>query len=263
MAPYAGTDLSKGALPEEMFQGFSPQYLCPLVGLLCSESVIPGPSTRGLFEAGAGWVAETRWQRSGGVAFPANESLTPEMVMRHWHSITNFDDGRADNPREPADGTAKVMANLQEIKDGNSFNTSNAYLDKIAAEQKRTPPGIDFSWSEKDGHKDFQVLPTYGVIPPFGAKIDIAILVPNFKWTQLLHGEQYLEIRKYPIPTHADTVNYPKLVEVVDKGKAAAITTGCTIKDKISGEDLFYTGPWSSCAEQGKFYVMVLVLARE
>jgi multifunctional beta-oxidation protein len=92
-----------------------------------------------------------------------------------------------------------------------------------------------------EGHKDFQVLPTYGVIPPMGAKIDIASLVPNFQWTQLLHGEQYLEIRKLPIPTHADTVNYPKLVEVVDKGKAAAITTGCTVKDKTSGEDLFYT----------------------
>ena len=85
------------------------------------------------------------------------------------------------------------------------------------------------------------MLPTYGVIPPFGANIDIASLVPNFQWSQLLHGEQYLEIRRYPIPTHADTVNYPKLVEVVDKGKAAAITTGCTVKDKHSGEDLFYT----------------------
>ena len=73
-----------------------------------------------------------------------------------------------------------------------------------------------------------------------GAKMDIASVVPNFKWTQLLHGEQYLEIRKYPVPTHADTVNYPRLVEVVDKGKAAAITTGCTVKDKTSGEDLFY-----------------------
>jgi multifunctional beta-oxidation protein len=85
------------------------------------------------------------------------------------------------------------------------------------------------------------VLPTYGVIPVFGAKIDIASLVPNFKWTQVLHGEQYLETRRYPIPTHADTVNYRKLVEVVDKGKAAAITTACTVKDKTSGEELFYT----------------------
>jgi multifunctional beta-oxidation protein len=150
VAPYAGTGLSKGALPDEVFQGFNPRYLCPLVGLLCSDNLIPEPSTGGLFEAGTGWVAETRWQRSGGVAFPANESLTPEMVMRHWPSITNFDDGRADHPREPADGTAKVMANLQGIKDEKPSKSNNAYLDRIAAEQKRSAPGIEFSWNEKD-----------------------------------------------------------------------------------------------------------------
>ena len=150
VAPYAGTGLSKGALPDEVFQGFNPQYLCPLVGLLCSDNLVPEPSTGGLFEAGAGWVAETRWQRSGGVAFPAHESLTPEMVMRHWSSITNFDDGRADHPREPADGTAKVMANLQGIKDEKPSKSNNAYLDRIAAEQKRPAPGTEFSWNEKD-----------------------------------------------------------------------------------------------------------------
>lgn len=150
VAPYAGTGLSKGALPDELFQGFKPQYLCPLVGLLCSDNLIPVSSTGGLFEAGAGWAAETRWQRSGGVAFPADESLTPEMVMHRWSSITDFDDGRADNPREPADGTAKIMANLQEIDDQKSPKGSNSWLDKIAAEQKRTAPGTEFSWNEKD-----------------------------------------------------------------------------------------------------------------
>ena len=150
VAPYAETGLSRGALPDELFQGFKPQYLCPLVGLLCSENLIPEPSTGGLYEAGAGWVAETRWQRSGGVAFPANQSLTPEMVMQHWPSVTNFDDGRADHPREPADGTAKVMANLQETKNENPSKSDDSYLDKIAAEQNRTAPGTEFSWNEKD-----------------------------------------------------------------------------------------------------------------
>ena len=66
-----------------------------------------------------------------------------------------------------------------------------------------------------EDHKDFQVLPTHGVIPPFGAKIDIASLVPNFKWTQLLHGEQYLEIRKFPIPTHAEDLFYTETLVFV------------------------------------------------
>jgi multifunctional beta-oxidation protein len=56
----------------------------------------------------------------------------------------------------------------------------------------------------------------------------------------LLHGEQYLEIRKFPIPTDATLVSYPKLVEVVDKGAAGIVVTGTVTKDANTGEDVFY-----------------------
>ena len=56
----------------------------------------------------------------------------------------------------------------------------------------------------------------------------------------LLHGEQYLEIRKFPIPTAAKLVSYPNLVEVVDKGNAAIVFAGATTKDANTGEDIFY-----------------------
>lgn len=56
----------------------------------------------------------------------------------------------------------------------------------------------------------------------------------------LLHGEQYLEIRKYPVPTEATLVSYPKLIEVVDKGTAGVVTIGTTTKDARTGEDVFY-----------------------
>jgi multifunctional beta-oxidation protein len=56
----------------------------------------------------------------------------------------------------------------------------------------------------------------------------------------LLHGEQYLEIRKFPIPTSAKLISYPRLVEVVDKGNAAVVTIGNTTKDAGTGEDVFY-----------------------
>lgn len=56
----------------------------------------------------------------------------------------------------------------------------------------------------------------------------------------LLHGEQYLEIRKWPIPTEATLITYPELIDVVDKGKAGVVYTGTTIKDKATGEDVYY-----------------------
>lgn len=56
----------------------------------------------------------------------------------------------------------------------------------------------------------------------------------------LLHGEQYLEIRKYPIPTSGKLISYPRLVEVIDKGNAAVVVSGTTTKDASTGEDVFY-----------------------
>lgn len=65
-------------------------------------------------------------------------------------------------------------------------------------------------------------------------------VLPNFSPMMLLHGEQYLEIRSFPIPTEATTVSYPRLVEVLDKGKGGVLVTGSVTKDKNSGKELFY-----------------------
>lgn len=56
----------------------------------------------------------------------------------------------------------------------------------------------------------------------------------------LLHGEQYLEIAQYPIPTSATLVSYPQLLEVVDKGSAAIVKSGTTTINKETGEKVFY-----------------------
>ena len=93
-----------------------------------------------------------------------------------------------------------------------------------------------------ENDENFQVVPTFGVIPPFNATAPYSMseIIPNSSPMMLLHGEQYLEIRSYPIPTEADLVSYPKLVEVQDKGNAAVVVSGSTTKDKKTGKDIFY-----------------------
>lgn len=93
-----------------------------------------------------------------------------------------------------------------------------------------------------EGAEDFQVLPTFGVIPPFDAETPFSLdaLVPNFNPMMLLHGEQYLEVRKYPIPTSGRLISKAKLIEVVDKGNAAIVKHGVTTTNAETGEDLFY-----------------------
>ena len=56
----------------------------------------------------------------------------------------------------------------------------------------------------------------------------------------LLHGEQYLEIASYPIPTSGTLISSPKLLEVVDKGNAAVVKIGTTTTEKETGRKVFY-----------------------
>jgi multifunctional beta-oxidation protein len=102
---------------------------------------------------------------------------------------------------------------------------------------------------------NFQVLPTFGVIPGFGSVSPFSMdeIVPNFSPMMLLHGEQYLEIRKFPIPTAAKVVSYPKLIEVIDKGNAAIVVSGNTTKDANTGEDLFYNESMAFIRGSGGF----------
>lgn len=65
-------------------------------------------------------------------------------------------------------------------------------------------------------------------------------IIPNFNPMMLLHGEQYLEIRKYPVPTSAHLVTRSKLLEVLDKGNAAVVKIGLTTVNASTGEDVFY-----------------------
>ncbi|KAK8128370.1 bifunctional hydroxyacyl-CoA dehydrogenase/enoyl-CoA hydratase FOX2 [Apiospora sp. TS-2023a] len=261
IAPNAGTAMTATILPEELVQAFKPDYIAPLVLALCSDKVPKNP-TGSLYEVGSGWCGQTRWQRSGGAAFPIDQ----------WNKIITFDE-RADHPEKAADSVGKIMENM-ENRSGAAKKQKKAspaplpesegkkYLEAIATAQNSKSPETEFSYAERDcmlynlgigakrteipyvfeGHEDFQVLPTYGVIPAFDVNTPYSMdqVVPNFNPMMLLHGEQYLEIKKYPIPTAARTKSYAKLIEVVDKGSAAILKGGVLTKNAETGEDLFY-----------------------
>ncbi|KAF2684564.1 NAD(P)-binding protein [Lentithecium fluviatile CBS 122367] len=258
IAPNAGTPMTRTIMPEEMVQALKPDYVAPLVVLLCSDKA-PEP-TGGLYECGMGWFAATRWQRTGGHGFPVDVTLTPEAVVEKWEKINNFDDGRADHPFDNASGLKSIMANMENTSEGKEGGSD--ILKAIEEAKAAKAEGTPFEYDERDvilynlgigakrtdlpyvyeNHDNFQVLPTFGVIPPFNAvaPFSMADIVPNFSPMMLLHGEQFLEIRKFPIPTEAKLVSYPKLIEVVDKGAAGIIVTGTTTKDANTGEDIFY-----------------------
>jgi len=265
IAPNAGTNMTRTIMPEEMVQAFKPDYVAPMVVLLSSDKC-PEP-TGGLFEVGSGWQARTRWQRTGGHGFPVDVPLTPEAVLKQWDRIVTFD-SRADHPESGQDGLKSIMANFENkakkgaAKSAPSGKVNQEILDNIAKAKAAKTDGTDYVYTEKDvilynlglGAKrtelplvyenadNFQVLPSFGVIPPFNAvpPFSMSDVLPNFSPMMLLHGEQYLEIRQFPIPTEATLVSYTSLIDVVDKGNAGIIVTGQLTKDKNTGKDVFY-----------------------
>lgn len=246
-------------MPEEMVQAFKPDYIAPLVLALCSDKC-PTP-TGGLYEVGSGWCGQTRWQRTGGHGFPVDVPLVPEEVVKHWKDIVTFD-GRADHPSKSQDSIEKIMANMQNTSKAKESSGETDYKKVIAETVNQEGKPTEYNYEERDvilynlgvgakrtelkytfeGAEDFQVLPTFGVIPPFNTEMPFNFdnIVPNFSPMMLLHGEQYLEIRKFPIPTNARLVSRGRLLEVVDKGNASIARSATTTVDANTGEDVFY-----------------------
>jgi acyl dehydratase len=86
--------------------------------------------------------------------------------------------------------------------------------------------------------KDLKVLPSFAVIPAFGAMGGLASIPGmDFNFAMLLHGEQDIQIHK-PIPTAQKLEISGSIPEIYDKGKAALVILESTARDE-TGEDLF------------------------
>lgn len=156
IAPNAGTAMTATIMPEELVQAFKPDYIAPIVLLLCSDEV-PEPATGRLFEVGSGWVGETRWQRSEGIGFPVDVKLTPETVKQNFPKIIDFENGETDNPDDPSAGTAKIMANMDNRSSDSEEGSAEEEEDEMATVRKNieeakkmTADGSEYTYDDKD-----------------------------------------------------------------------------------------------------------------
>ncbi|KAL8279302.1 hypothetical protein RQP46_008339 [Phenoliferia psychrophenolica] len=249
IAPAAGTAMTRTVWTEEMVKVFSPDFVAPLVGYLTSEE---NETTSGLFQCSGGSITEVRWQKTRGYGFPNSVQVTPEAVKAKWDVITRFDH-HSSNPMSSSESIAKMVDNFENSGDGDD---AEAWADPEDSELVREAKVVrratgSYTFTERDvalynlgigatekelslvfeGDEDFQALPSFGVIPPMTVSLSLNFeqWLPNFDFKQLLHGEQYLIIHA-PIPT---------IAEVLDKGKAAAVTTVTKTTDQATGELIF------------------------
>jgi multifunctional beta-oxidation protein len=80
--------MTETIMPPEMLKELTPDFIVPLVAALTHPD---GPDANGkLFEAGAGFIAELRWERSRGVIFKPDETFTPSAIKARWNEIADF-----------------------------------------------------------------------------------------------------------------------------------------------------------------------------
>jgi acyl dehydratase len=107
--------------------------------------------------------------------------------------------------------------------------------------------GAPANWLDQDELKfvyelsgqGFQVLPTFPVLYP-SKMIDVMISGSiggiQFNPMMLVHGEQYVEIRK-PIPPSGKITTYPKITAIYDKGSGMVLLTESVSCDE-NGEEV-------------------------
>lgn len=105
VAPLAATPFTSGVMPAEIAAKLQPVQVVPLVIALAHEGSRENGS---LFEAGGGWFARLRWQRSRGLRLGGAQEPTAETVLAHWADVTGFDAG-ADYPQAVEDSLQQAL----------------------------------------------------------------------------------------------------------------------------------------------------------
>jgi len=110
VAPLAGSRLTETVMTPEHVAALKADYVAPVIGYLASEA---NDHNGGIFEVGAGWISQVRWQRSEGVLFDVSKkNFSIEDVGNVFPKINDFE-SNPNFPRDMTEGLKLALSNAQ------------------------------------------------------------------------------------------------------------------------------------------------------
>ncbi|KAL1924341.1 uncharacterized protein VTP21DRAFT_7376 [Calcarisporiella thermophila] len=260
IAPKAGTRMTATVWSKEMLDFYKPEYVTPLVAYLAHDS---NQTTKGIYEVGGGWIARTRFQRSGGYTFPISQgkAFTPEDVAAHWSEITDFNRG-AHYPTSVQEAMQPILDSVLTPQPASAQSDQTEGIDVEAAKQHKFDSyevayepkdvilynlGIGAKRGELDlvyeNSDEFGAVPTFGIVGVNQLLLDFPYgdFIPDFNPMMLMFGEIFMEFKK-PFATSGKLCTEARVHDILDKGKGALVILALTTSDE-SGDQVCYIEP--------------------
>ncbi|XP_031618010.1 peroxisomal multifunctional enzyme type 2 [Contarinia nasturtii] len=251
IVPTAASRLTQDVLPEILYNELKPKLIAPVVTYLCHES---STDNGAIIESAAGWATKLHTVRGKGAILRSSimEDVTPEKVRDAWERVTDM--SNTERMSSIAEATGSLVGILDQLE-----------VDQKAGSQNGQQHQDIFSFGNKDlilyalgvgctvkdsidlkflyeNHPDFTSLPTYFIMPALllamsSTLTQSAITHTQFDLSQVLHGEQYLEVCD-ELPTEGSVSTSGSVIDVVDKRSGAVVVLNCDSFDQ-NGKLLF------------------------
>ncbi|XP_061392370.1 peroxisomal multifunctional enzyme type 2 [Musca vetustissima] len=238
--PTAASRMTEGILPDMLFNELKPNLIAPVVVYMCHESC---EDNGAYIESAAGWATKVHTVRGKGTVLRTSieqTTISLEAVQKAWGKVTDMSQAKHCNTIGEASGN--LLEVLEKLKEGgvsdfeDTFQFGSKDLIVYALGVGATTKNSNDMRFLYENDPDFSALPTFFVLPGLllsmtSSLVSTALPEGKADLTNILHGEQYLEICD-DIPTNGKLTTTGKVFDVMDKGSGAVVVTNCDSYDE-------------------------------